>query len=230
MPSSSSPLPSPPPSSSSVLLLPAHGHFFSSCSSRGLPSDSGVLTLSVRTMQVGRCRFSIKMSCCRSCLSSSIWVFSSAFMSSSRSDSCMQKQRRGFKLSVGTSSREKLSTWGGTGHSRLAFVCQFPPGGSTESATETPGVTDFVQILPVIPDTGLRHEWDESRVHPGASLVHVPPLIPYSTHSGHSGFLVVAQICQTLSCLRTFAQETKGGRRKEAKWIQSRCVEGPQRG
>ena len=108
--SSSSLLPSPTPRSSFVLLLPAHGHFFSSCSSRGLPSDSGVLTLSVRTIQVGRCRFNIKMSCCRSCFSSSIWVFSSAFMSSSRSDSCMQKQRRGFKLSVGTSSREKLST------------------------------------------------------------------------------------------------------------------------
>lgn len=31
----------PTPRSSFVLLLPAHGHFFSSCSSRGLPSDSG---------------------------------------------------------------------------------------------------------------------------------------------------------------------------------------------
>lgn len=35
-------------------LLQAFSHFLSSCSSSGLPSDSGVLTLSVRTIQVGR--------------------------------------------------------------------------------------------------------------------------------------------------------------------------------
>ena len=93
--SSSSLLPSPTPRSSFVLLLPAHGHFFSSCSSRGLFSDSGVLTLSVRTIQVGRCRFNIKMSCCRSCFSSSIWVFSSARCNSKGACSSLFHSRRG---------------------------------------------------------------------------------------------------------------------------------------
>jgi hypothetical protein len=41
---------------------------------------------------VGRWRLSMRMSCCRSCFSSSIWVFSSAFMSSSRSDSWAQTE------------------------------------------------------------------------------------------------------------------------------------------
>ena len=69
------------------------GSYFSSedsCSSRGLASFSGVFTLSVLTMQVGRWRFSITMSCWRSWRSSSIWAFSSEFTISRRSDSWME--------------------------------------------------------------------------------------------------------------------------------------------
>ncbi|KAG7509596.1 hypothetical protein JOB18_049455 [Solea senegalensis] len=58
-----------------------------SCSSRGLASLSGVLTLSVLTIQVGRCRLSITISCCLSIRSSSIWAFRSEFTISRRSDS-----------------------------------------------------------------------------------------------------------------------------------------------
>lgn len=58
-----------------------------SCSSRGFASLSGVLTLSVLTMQVGRWRLSITISCCLSRRSSSIWAFSSEFTISRRSDS-----------------------------------------------------------------------------------------------------------------------------------------------
>lgn len=67
----------------------SHFHFLSadSCSSKGLTSLSGVLTLSVLTMQVGRWRFSITISCCLSTRSSSIWAFSSEFTISKRSDS-----------------------------------------------------------------------------------------------------------------------------------------------
>lgn len=57
------------------------------CSSRGLASLSGVLTLSVRTMQVGRWRLSITINCCLSILNSSIWDFRSVFTTSKRSDS-----------------------------------------------------------------------------------------------------------------------------------------------
>lgn len=64
-------------------------HFLSadSCSSKGLTSLSGVLTLSVLTMQVGRWRLSITISCCLSTRSSSIWALSSEFTISKRSDS-----------------------------------------------------------------------------------------------------------------------------------------------
>lgn len=62
-------------------------HLSSSCSSRGLTSLSGVLMLSVRTIHVGRCRLSMRMSCCRSSFSSSIWAFRSEFNISSLSDS-----------------------------------------------------------------------------------------------------------------------------------------------
>lgn len=57
----------------------------SDCSDRW--SLSGLFTLSVRTMQVGRWRLSITISCCRSDFSSSIWDFSSEFSVSNRSDS-----------------------------------------------------------------------------------------------------------------------------------------------
>lgn len=50
-------------------------------------SLSGLFTLSVRTMQVGRWRLSITISCCLSDFSSSIWDFSSEFNISNRSDS-----------------------------------------------------------------------------------------------------------------------------------------------
>lgn len=50
-------------------------------------SLSGLFTLSVRTMQVGRWRLSITISCCLSDFSSSIWDFSSEFNTSNRSDS-----------------------------------------------------------------------------------------------------------------------------------------------
>ena len=59
----------------------------SSCSSKGFTSLSGVLTLSVLTIHVGRCRLSRTISCCRSCFNSSIWAFRSEFIISSRSDS-----------------------------------------------------------------------------------------------------------------------------------------------
>lgn len=62
-------------------------HLSSSCSSKGSTSLSGVLTLSVRTMHVGRWRLSMRMSCCRSSFSSSIWAFRSEFNISSLSDS-----------------------------------------------------------------------------------------------------------------------------------------------
>lgn len=69
------------------LLSCFHLASVASCSSRGLASLSGVLTLSVLTMQVGRWRLSITISCCLSRRSSSIWAFSSEFTISRRSDS-----------------------------------------------------------------------------------------------------------------------------------------------
>lgn len=65
-----------------------HLHLASSCSSSGFPSLSGVLTLSVLTMHVGRWRLSMRMSCCRSSFSSSICAFRSELSISSLSDSC----------------------------------------------------------------------------------------------------------------------------------------------
>lgn len=66
-------------------------HLASSCSSSGFPSLSGVLTLSVLTMHVGRWRLSMRMSCCRSSFSSSICAFRSEFSISSLSDSCEKR-------------------------------------------------------------------------------------------------------------------------------------------
>lgn len=56
-------------------------------SSARCSSLSGLFTLSVRTMHVGRWRLSITMSCCLSDFSSSIWDFSPEFNTSNRSDS-----------------------------------------------------------------------------------------------------------------------------------------------
>ncbi len=78
------------------LLLPAAVFVQSDCSSRWTStcsSLSGLFTLSVRTMQVGRWRLSITTSCCRSDFSSSIWDFSSEFSVSNRSDSWSSNQR-----------------------------------------------------------------------------------------------------------------------------------------
>lgn len=69
-----------------------HLHLASSCSSSGFPSLSGVLTLSVLTMHVGRWRLSMRMSCCRSSFSSSICAFRSEFSISSLSDSCEKEE------------------------------------------------------------------------------------------------------------------------------------------
>lgn len=66
---------------------PLRSHLSSSCCSRGFASPSGVLTLSVLTMHVGRWRLSMRISCCRSSLSSSICALRSEFNISSRSDS-----------------------------------------------------------------------------------------------------------------------------------------------
>lgn len=81
-------------SAASWMLLPnvnsretLYLHLASSCSSKAFTSLSGVFTLSVLTIHVGRWRLSMRMSCCRSSLSSSIWAFRSEFNISSLSDS-----------------------------------------------------------------------------------------------------------------------------------------------
>ena len=78
-------------------------HLAPSCSSSGFPSPSGVFTLSVLTMHVGRCRFCMRISCCRSCFSSSIWDLRSEFIIANRSDSwgtrgCQGRTRRNREL------------------------------------------------------------------------------------------------------------------------------------
>lgn len=78
-----------------------HLHLASSCSSRGFASLSGVLTLSVLTIHVGRWRLSMRMSCCRSSFSSSICAFRSEFNISSLSDSCERTEEKGSSLLSG---------------------------------------------------------------------------------------------------------------------------------
>lgn len=195
-PSSSSlspnpPLPPPP--------LPSHGHFFSSCSSSGLPSDSGVLTLSVRTIQVGRWRFSIRMSCCRSCFSSSIWVFSSAFMSSNRSDSCTQTQKHSFKLSLGPAlplgwykhPGWHLSVFCLPGSHWRKHKTSLEPLGGTLSAVPITPVTVACVPRGVSPGYMLRPAWLISHPHLLTQSISATVtsllLLKYAKHSPASG-------------------------------------------
>lgn len=73
-------------------MLPVLGAFPSVGRRLHSASLSAVWTLSVLTMHVGRWRFSMRISCCRSSFSSSIWAFRSEFNDSSRSDSCVRTE------------------------------------------------------------------------------------------------------------------------------------------